>query len=504
MPGAPGPDTPVRGREPKPPLVATAPPRTGSLSVDEFKAWGTKYRQNLLGFIQDTWNAVPDRWQADLARKFQTGQHRRMAIASGHGVGKTCFDAWVAIWFLLTRFPCKIPITAPSQGTLQDGLFAEIKLWIGKMPRALRDLVEVTSDRVVLKAAPERAFLTVRTARADKPDALQGIHADYVLMIVDEPTGVADAIFESAQGSLAGPARYMLMTGNPVYASGYFYESITTNKDTTWDVTTVSCYDAQRVPPEYIEEMAALYGEESNVFRVRVLGLPPKGDDDTIIPLHLIQAAFERDIAPSAAAPIEWGLDVARLGANQAALVRRQGPRLLGPPTRYTNSDLMQLTGRVAAEYQGLPPDSQPAAIYVDAIGMGAGVVDRLRELGLPVIGINVSESQALNPTHFNLKSELWWRARAWFAGLMCQMDPEDNLVKALSVVRIDHHSTGKLLVESKDKLARRLKSRLPAMDAADAFVLTFAGTAATAMLGRAKRKLLRGGPLKRNLGGIV
>lgn len=471
----------------------------------DFTAWQARYRRDLALAIREWWNVTPDKWQTEVADALSKEGVRRIAVASGHGVGKTAIDAWAAIWFLLTRMPCKVPITAPSKSTLEDGLFAEIKLWLGRLPPAVRDLVEITSDRVVLKAAPNRAFISVRTARADKPDALQGIHADYVLLIADEPSGIPAAVFEAAQGSLAGPARYMLMTGNPVYASGYFYDSITTNRDTIWRVWNVSCLDVARVPPEYIQEMAALYGEDSNVFRVRVLGLPPKGDDDTIIPLHLVQAAYDRDVAPVSTAPLIWGLDVARLGANQAALAKRRGNALIEAPERFGNRDLMQLCGTVAAQYHGLNQAAQPAQICVDSIGLGAGVVDRGRELDLPMVGINVSEHAAVNQMHWNLKSELWWRARAWLEARDCKMPKDAELTKALTCVRVDHHSTGKLLVESKERLARRLKARLPRMDAADAFILTFAETATAALYGRQLfgRRRQRGA-LKRKLKGIV
>jgi hypothetical protein len=409
----------------------------------------------------------------------------------------------LAIWWVLTRLPSKCILTAPSASTLEDGLFAEVKLWIGRLEPAVRQLLIVTSDRVVFAPAPERAFISVRTARADKPDALQGVHADYVLLIVDEASGVSDAVFEAAQGSLSGAARFMVQLGNPVYAQGYFYDSITTNKGTIWKVRNVSCHESKRSPQAYIDEMAALYGEQSNTYRVRVLGLPPKGDDDSIIPLHLVQSALDRDVFPTASTLPVWGLDVARLGANESALAMRQGNTISAPPTRFRDKNLMQLCGIVAATWESVKGTSQePNEILVDGIGMGAGVVDRLRELGLPAVSINVSEHEATNPQHWNLKSELWWAYRAWLEARDCKQVQDAELVKALTCVKIKHHSTGKLMVESKDEMARRMKSKMPRMDAADAVILTFASRAATQLYG--KKKLPKKGAMKRNLSGIV
>lgn len=478
-----------------------APP--GKLTTDEVKAYLRKYRFDLVGFIEATWRVELDVWQREVATWLAVDETRRIAVSSGHGVGKTALDAWASIWFLLTRFPCKVILTAPSSTTLQDGLMAEIKTWIARMPPALQALVEVTSDRVVLRIAPERAFISAVTARAEKPDALQGKHADYVLLIIDEPSGVPDAVYESSQGSMSGPARFMLLTGNPVYASGFFYRAITEEKGTIWRVREVSCFEAKRSPQSYIDEMAALYGEASNTYRVRVLGLPPTGDEDSFIPLNLVQAALDRDVAVSPVAPIIWGLDVARLGANQSALAKRKGNHCLEKPERFSNLNLMQLCGRVAAEYFGLPEHRRPAEICIDGIGLGAGVADRLKELELPAVSINVSEVLAANPAYYNLKAELWGKARAWFSALDCWMPSDPELVKALSCVKMDRHSTGKILVESKDALARRLKSRMPRLDAADAFVLTFASTATSALYGKQKHKGRRGA-LRRNLAGVV
>lgn len=488
---------PKRGRKtvkPEPIIVPVAP--RGDPTIDDFRSWQRKYRNDPVNAVRDTWGVEPDTWQIEFLEAIFVHEKRRIAVPSGHGVGKTAGDAWAAILFVLTRFPCKVPITAPSSATLEDGLMAEIKHWINLLPPGLKALLEVKSDRIELKESPEDAFISTRTARAEKPDALQGIHSDYVLMICDEASGIPEGVFEAAQGSLAGPARTMVLTGNPVYATGYFARAITEGKGTTWWVREVSCLESKRVPREYIDEIAHLYGEESNTYRVRVEGKPPVSDDDTIIPVDLITDSLDRDVMLVPSAPNIWGLDVARLGANQSALAKRKGNHLLEPVTRYNGRDLMQLCGTIAAEYQGTPELKRPVEICVDAIGMGAGVVDRGRELGLPMVGINVSEHKAVDPMYWNVKAEIWWKALGWFRGRDVWMPRDGELVKALSCVRVKHHSTGKLMVEGKDEMQRRMKSFMPRMDAADAFVLTFGSYATAALYGRAKGT--RNAPLKR------
>jgi hypothetical protein len=246
--------------------------------------------------------------------------------------------------------------------------------------------------------------------------------------------------------------------------------------------------------------MAQRYGEDSNVYRIRVIGEFPKGDDDTVIAMDLLESALHRDVAASMSAPMVWGLDVARFGSDRSALCKRQGNVVTESIRTWKNLDLMQLTGAVVAEYNVLPPSQQPREILVDSIGLGAGVVDRLRELGLPARGINVAESPALGGTYRNLKAELWYRARAWLEARDCKMAKDEVLIAELATVRYSFTSNGKIQIEGKDEIRRR---GLPSPDKADAFVLTFASDAIAGMYGSAGSNKWSQ-PLRRNLSRVA
>lgn len=450
------------------------------MADNPFQEWVRRYEDDPSLFVREVFHTEPYPWQTEVLEQLADGR-RRLSIASGHGVGKTALDAWAAIWFFLTRFKVKVIVTAPAKNTLEDGLMAEIKSWMKRLPADVLKLVEIKSDRVELLAAPEDAFISAKTSRAEKPDAFAGVHADNVLMIADEAAGVPDTIFEFGAGSMSGWGAITMLTGNPVRATGFFYESHTALREMWW-TRTVSCIDTPGVSPEFIQEMELLYGPESNAYRIRVLGLFPKGDDDTIIPLEAVEAAVGRDVEVIPHAPIVWGLDVARLGANESALAKRKGNHVLEPVVTFHGKDLMQLCGTLVAEFQALPPALKPADICVDAIGMGAGVVDRLRELGLPVRGINVSEHQATNLAYGNLKAELWHgRMRAWFVARDCKIPKDGQLIKELTMIRTKHKSDGRLMVESKTELRNRGVS---SPDRADALAMTFASTAISALRG--------------------
>jgi len=421
----------------------------------------------------------PDNWQAEMMTAVAKG-HRRISIRSGHGVGKSTAVSWLAIWYILTRYHAKIVVTAPTSAQLYDALFAEIKRWVKELPPMLNELLEVKAERIELKQFPQENFISARTSRAEQPEALQGIHAENVLLIADEASGVPEAVFEAAAGSMSGHSATTILLGNPVRSSGFFYDTHTRLANEWW-TRKVSCVDSPRVSEAYVKEMASRYGEESNAFRIRVLGEFPRSDDDTVIPMELLELAVQRDVQPTKFSPLVWGLDVARFGSDKSALCKRQGNTVPEPVRVWANLDLMQLTGAVVAEWEALIPSERPTEILVDSIGLGAGVVDRLRELGLPARGINVSESPAMGLTYRNLRAELWHKAKAWLEKRDCRIPKDEKLIAELATVRYSFTSNGKIQIESKDEIRKR---GLSSPDLADAFVLTFASDAATASYG--------------------
>jgi len=314
--------------------------------------------------------------------------------------------------------------------------------------------------------------------------------------VVDEASGVPEQVFEAAAGSMSGHSAVTIMLSNPTRSSGTFFESQTRLAGSWW-TRRWSCVDSPLVSTEFVDEMRMRYGEESNAFRIRVLGEFPMADDDTIIPFHLIEAATNRDIVLDEGAPVVWGLDVARFGTDKTALAKRQG-NVVTEVSRWQGLDLMQTTGRVKAEYDGLPSNLRPREIMVDVIGMGGGVVDRLRELGLPVRGVNVAESPSMGDTYVNLRAELWFKVRGWLEQRNAKLPKDEQLIAELASIRYAFVSSGKMKAESKDDMKRR---GLPSPDIADAVCLTLASDAATAMGGKMSTW---GKSLRRNLRGIA
>ena len=129
-----------------------------------------RYRDDPSGFAEHVIGMKPLEWQREVLNAIATGE-RRLSIRSGHGVGKSSCAAVAILWFLLTRYPCKIVVTAPTASQLYDALFSEVKTRLKQMPTAISDLLEATSDRVVLKASPSAAFAACKTAAKETPES---------------------------------------------------------------------------------------------------------------------------------------------------------------------------------------------------------------------------------------------------------------------------------------------------------------------------------------------
>ena len=443
-------------------------------TAQDLISWRKRYENQPLLFAREILKANLEAWQEEALKLI--GEHDRLSIRAGHGVGKTAFLAIVVIWFMCTRFPFKIPISANSQDQLRDVVWPELRKWINRLPEDLRESLEIASERVFWKGASQEAFAVARTASDDNPEALQGFHEDNLLFVVEEASGIPDIVFEVAQGALSTPGAKILMLANPTRTSGFFYDTHHALR-ARWKTMRVNSEDVPRARG-HIEDIKAKYGHDSNVYRVRVLGEFPDTEDDAVIPLILCESAIRRDVGATDYYPV-WGVDVARFGSDRSALAKRRGNSLLEPIKSWRGKDNMQVAGLILTEYQstltddGKPTDDTPSEILVDVIGLGTGVVDRCRELGLPVRGVNVGEAASVSDRYMRLRDELWFKAREWLDSKAVHLPQDDALIAELTVPKYTINSLGKVKIEQKDETKKRMGF---SPDLADAFILTFAG----------------------------
>jgi hypothetical protein len=438
-----------------------------------------RYRDDPVAFAREVAGIEPDEWQVELLDAVAAPAIRRISVRSGHGVGKSTGVALAAVWHVLMRVPSKTVVTAPTSSQLFDACFAEMKNVAKRLKPPFNNLLELKSDRIELKSHPESTFISCRTSRAEQPEALAGVHSPSVLLIADEASGIPSSVFEAASGSMSGHSATTILTGNPTRNTGFFYDTHNRLRE-DWYTMHVSCVDSPRVSEDFVEDMKRRYGEDSPAYHVRVLGNFPPSEEDTVIPVSLIEHAMANDIKVHEDTIAIWGLDVARQGGDASVLAKRQGP-VIHPLTVWRNLDLMQLTGAVKAEYDAMPPSKRPAEIIVDSNGFGAGVLDRLRELGLPARGLNVSERAMAKDTYLNLRAEIWFKMKMYLEGMDVSLPRDDALYAELAAPRYHFTSAGKLQVESKDSMKKR---GVASPDRADAVALSLANDHTTMAFG--------------------
>lgn len=417
-------------------------------------------------YAQEALGATPTPQQWDASKKLV--ESRRVSIRSGHGTGKSTFEAWCILWFMSCYFPCKIPCTAPTSHQLHDVLWSELAKWHRALKERIPELAdefEWTAEKFFLKSAPQESFAVARTSRPEQPEALQGFHGDNLLFLIDEASGIPEQVFQVAEGALSTPGAFVFMAGNPTRMEGYFYDSHHKMR-ASWSALHWNGEESPLVSDQYKEEMKLKYGFESAIYKIRVRG-EFAGNPDGVIPLAIISGAVNRQVKPFG--EHKWGLDVARFGDDRTALAKRCGNALLEKVKWWAGKDTMQTAGLLKLEYDSAK--IKPLAIFIDVIGIGAGVVDRCKELNLPAVGVNVAESASVKDRYNRLRDELWFEAREWFDKKDVAMPDDESLIAELTLPSYKVTSAGKIQVESKDDMKKR---GVTSPDLADAFCLTF------------------------------
>lgn len=439
-----------------------------------------RYIRKPEAFVREVLHAEPDEWQVTALTALVS--RGRLAIRAGHGVGKSTFEAWAVLWFLFTRpFP-KVICTAPSRQQLMDILWPEISKWMEKAP-VIKQYFEWQKTRIVMTQAPERWFASARTA--SKPENFAGVHEDHVLIVCDEASGIRDAIYEVAEGALTTFDAKLVLCGNPTQLSGEFYDAFHRRRHLYYTMH-VSCLDSPRVTQDYIDNLKSKYGEESQVYRVRVMGDFPDAEPDVFIPLPLVEAATMRDVCEYdeqtfdpllEGQPIQIGVDPARFGGDEIVIYYRVGVYLF-PPIVLHGMKTTELSGRIIQLGRELMtrwrrPD---VTVVIDMGAMGAGVHDEVAE----VVGSHLFPGQwSIVPFNFggvgddvcdDAATVAYKNARDKLPSLHIPND--DRTIGQLTTRKYKvAWKSGKFKLESKDDYKKRYPEE-GSPDRADAFVL--------------------------------
>lgn len=444
------------------------------MSLEVASAKVREWREKPALFVREVFGVTPDAWQDEVLEAFPT--HQRIALKACKGPGKSAVESWVGWNFLFTRPHPKVVATSISGANLRDNLWAEFAKWQGRS-ELLKKAFTWSASRIVANDHPETWWASAREwAKSADPqaqaDTLAGIHADYVLFLIDEAGGIPDGVVATAEAGLStGIESKMFISGNPTHLSGPLYRACTRERK-LWFVREISSApeDPKRTPrvsAKWAQEQIDKYGRDNPWVLVNVFGQFPPGQSNALLAIDDVTAAARRTITPAeyeADAKV-LGVDVARFGDDRTCFTLRQGR--VGFRTKvFRNLDTMEVAGQLA-DFIAL---HKPDATFIDQTGIGAGVVDRCRQLGLNVVGVDFG-SKALGPRYANRRAEMWGLMADWVKRAACLPD-DDELISELVAPTYSFNPSGKLLLESKQDLKDR---GVPSPDKADSLALTFA-----------------------------
>jgi phage terminase large subunit len=469
-------------------------------AAEKIRAW----RSDAVLFVREVLGVEPDLWQADALRAVAdpSRPRRRVALQACAGPGKTAVLAWVCLWFFLCHggigeHPrgAAVAITADN---LYANLWAEISKWRERSPLLLAAF-EKNTARLFARDHSDTWFFEARSyARSANAEevgrTLSGIHSEYVLFLLDESGDMPLSIGRTAEQALGRcKVGIVLQAGNPTSRTGLLYESATSAQWKTIQVTgdPDNPKRSDKIGLEWAREQIQKLGRENPWVKAYILGEFPDVGLNQLLGPDEVRAAFARELAPDA---YEWvqrriGVDVARFGDDATVLSPRQGRAAF---RQIVKSGLR--TDEVAALILASKDAWGSEVEFVDATGIGAGVIDCMTVAGRQGIAVYSSGSPS-KPRYYNKRAECWWEMAEWVKSGGCL--PEDQLLLEELVAPTYYLDKGRIRIEEKDQIKRRI-GRSP--DRADALALTFAWADAPAGIGRQVSEVERHGIQGRGL----
>lgn len=426
----------------------------------------------------------PDAWACqfldDIGRYVQErdfdGRHAvdpiKMAVASGHGIGKSAITAWIVCWIMSTRPHAKGVVTANTAGQLETKTWAEIKKWLNRS--VVKDMFEVKATSIEAKESPESWRVDAITCREENAESFAGQHAasSTPFYVFDEASAIPEAIYDVAEGGLTDGEPMMFLFGNPTRNSGRFFECFHKRKK-YWDTRSIDSRTVAITNKRQIRKWAEEYGEDSDFFKVRVKGEFPSQGSDQFISAEVVHAAVDRGTPlVNRAICAVVGVDIARFGDDDTVIATRIGRDATLPFKRYRKLSAVQVVGKVKEHIRHLRQDYgiKRLYVYMDEGGVGGGPVDILKEDGFPVRGVNFSQRPDNPELYPNKREELWGRMAKWLEEGAIADDKE--LIEDLISPTYTYDVQGRKKLESKKDMKKR---GLRSPDAADALALTWA-----------------------------
>lgn len=444
------------------------------------QTWLLSEHKNAAYFARSRFGILMDDWQIAVASALANRQ--AVAVRAANGSGKTFLSAMCVLWWLFTRRPSRVITTASTWRQVTEQLWAEIL----SLHRRAYPPLGGSVTKTAIHLSPEHYAIGFSTR---DPGLFEGFHGQNILVVLDEAKSIGDEIFEAVDRVLStGDARLLVVSTPPTQKRGGFYNCFTRwrGRFATFHVPAKRVpstpWVAGRVNRQWVERIVKEYGDQHPFTQSAVYAEFTEASEDVVVPVAWLEACVGAPTDLYDGYPLTMGVDVARSldgGENVIALAR--GGHVV-EIVSWHDDNLMSVTGKIAAMMRRY--DVAPFRCYVDMGGMGAGVVDRLRELGLRVNGVNFGERSG--SAQYRDKAAVMWgelRSRAlqqYEAGRLgvstgsgLVLPRDDKLLAQLSTRRWLTESDGRFRLESKEEMARR---GLASPDRADAVALAVWG----------------------------
>jgi hypothetical protein len=434
----------------------------------------------------------PDDWQVDWLTDFGNQLRERgfngvmpvmpvrMSTSSGHGIGKSALVSWIILFIKSTRPFSKGIVTANTGDQLRTKTWGELAKW--KARCITGHWFELNSGKGSLsmyhKSWPETWRVDAQTCREENSEAFAGLHAanSTPYYIFDEASAIPDKIWEVAEGGLTDGEPVFVCFGNPTRNTGKFAQTLAGSS--RWTRRQIDSRTAKMTNKKQIQEWLVDHGEDSDFFRVRVRGMLPRAGDMQFIPGDVCAAAMKRSPGRYLGNdPLICGIDVARGGDDNCMIQFRRGKDAKSENVYKIPGEKSRDSMCVVSMITMILNRHKPDITFLDETGIGGPIVDRLRQLGYNVVGVNFGGKADDEQHYSNKTAEMAARCRQWLMdGGAIPDDPQ--LEVELTAREFWHDRTDRLVLEPKSagKECAGMKKRIGVSpDWGDALYLTFA-----------------------------
>ncbi len=404
----------------------------------------------------------------------------KIAVASGHGIGKTALIAIIILWAFSTFPDTRGRVTAGTETQLKTTTWPELGKWYNLF--IAKDLFTLTATALMSKdPTRERTWRIDQVTWSEKnPQAFAGMHnqGKRILYVFDEGSTITDPIYETSEGALTDKDTEIiwLVFGNPTKNSGRFKELFPGGKHVQgWRTKSIDSRTVAITNKTDIANKIELYGEDSDYIRVRVKGTFPRVGEMEFISAADVEAAMSREVSVSLHDPLALGCDVARYGSNESVIAFRKGRDARTIVWRFFRG---LSTTELSAQVHTAHNDYHTDGIFVDGGGVGGGVVDQIRAAHLHCYEVQFGGKDDVGGSatgndgerYANKRAAMWGALRAWIKGGALPNDPE--LKAQLIGPTYTYNVRNEILLESKEDMMKR---GVESPDRADALALTFA-----------------------------